>query len=362
MIYQQLFLDFLKDKNSLCRIVASGKEIMTYCPFCEGKTGKKHGHLYISTEEPLFYCHRCGEKGNLVKLLAFFETDFSLFDIILDEYKDRIAKIELKRTFSDFSNVLEVNEFNYDLTQLTEGSVVFTKETEKKVEYLANRLNIGSIREIEKIPGLILKMNDKLKQKLSTRYSGDLINLLDQGYVGFISRFGGKCVFRRIHDDNNNTFGHNRYYTLKLFDLPFNDVYVIHSKEKTEKTPTFVLSEGVFDIICAYQNSDVLMNFFIKYQLDPVIWVSVLGKSYYYTSISLLCAIKRCTMCNLCILSDSDVTLGYYRNLLDYPFVEKVVVLYCNNSKDFGTKYIRKDDVLSYVLTTSNSQQKRKRI
>ncbi|HOG07202.1 MAG TPA: toprim domain-containing protein [Syntrophales bacterium] len=42
----------------------SGQAVFKVCPFC----GDAKGHFYMDPEEGIFYCHKCGEKGNLITL------------------------------------------------------------------------------------------------------------------------------------------------------------------------------------------------------------------------------------------------------------------------------------------------------
>lgn len=48
----------------------SNNEVRYNCPFCEhaGKTPDIHGHLYVSLDRLVYFCHRCGTKGTLNKI------------------------------------------------------------------------------------------------------------------------------------------------------------------------------------------------------------------------------------------------------------------------------------------------------
>ncbi|NLE05013.1 MAG: hypothetical protein GX638_09455, partial [Crenarchaeota archaeon] len=63
MIYKDDFINWLSKEIGKAYYNGSKTEIITFCPWCEGSANKKHGHLYISMKDPVFYCQRCGEKG-----------------------------------------------------------------------------------------------------------------------------------------------------------------------------------------------------------------------------------------------------------------------------------------------------------
>jgi len=56
----------------------SGKEIIIKCLFnsCDNDSKGNEAHLYINKETKQFYCHKCGESGNFLKLAKYFGDDF----------------------------------------------------------------------------------------------------------------------------------------------------------------------------------------------------------------------------------------------------------------------------------------------
>jgi hypothetical protein len=47
-----------------------GGEWGARCPFCGDSQNPQHFHLYLEPEKGLYYCHRCGENGNVIELYA----------------------------------------------------------------------------------------------------------------------------------------------------------------------------------------------------------------------------------------------------------------------------------------------------
>jgi len=73
--------------------VAGGRERIYNCPFCEAKGKSKDikGHLYYNPQKGLFYCHRCGTKGDKEKLSYYLKLGPSEFmgdfDKVVFEFK-----------------------------------------------------------------------------------------------------------------------------------------------------------------------------------------------------------------------------------------------------------------------------------
>ena len=72
-IYQDNFIDYLEDK--LGNVKTSAKNIILPCPFCEYQKTKRHYHMYISLEAPIFHCFHanCEQSGTLRKFLKRLE-------------------------------------------------------------------------------------------------------------------------------------------------------------------------------------------------------------------------------------------------------------------------------------------------
>ena len=54
--------------------IDKSQHIIIHCPYCDDANRSssnvtKHGHLYISKNLPVFYCHRCSTAGSIISLL-----------------------------------------------------------------------------------------------------------------------------------------------------------------------------------------------------------------------------------------------------------------------------------------------------
>ncbi len=71
-------------------------EIQILCPFCDDATranASNHGHLYIETEQHVFYCFRCDASGTLLKLLISTEfQDRSIIELLASQIKYNFSK------------------------------------------------------------------------------------------------------------------------------------------------------------------------------------------------------------------------------------------------------------------------------
>jgi twinkle protein len=56
-------IEYIQSKSIKYRI-QSGQIVLSVCPFC----GDQKNHFYIDQHEGAFFCHKCGEKGNLITL------------------------------------------------------------------------------------------------------------------------------------------------------------------------------------------------------------------------------------------------------------------------------------------------------
>ena len=69
MIYDDAFIELLEER--LAPVNMKSDNIVCRCPWCESGEDKKHYHLWISTESPVFRCWHsdCGQRGHISKLL-----------------------------------------------------------------------------------------------------------------------------------------------------------------------------------------------------------------------------------------------------------------------------------------------------
>ena len=319
ILYKDQFIPWLKIATGRAYTNSQKNEIICYCPFCEGDRGPNHhGHLYISTDEPVYYCQKCGEKGTTPKLIKYLHgnpeehIDPEAFNAIYGDY-NYINK-NLSSEVNTFSNVKsiqkDVNNFNL------------------KLEYLNKRFKKPIIPE--NIPGLVLSFSSFLSENgLSYSWlTPDKIKTLDDGYIGFVTNRGTKIILRNCLDDNNPRYMNINITSDKFF---YSDFYGIKVSTLNNEIPNIVLCEGIFDLYGAIY-SDKFNDLLSK----TLFWGATLGKgSYYKVFLSVLDWCK-CTKVNLHILSDRDVKEYHYHKIKKSPFINRVCIYYNKLGKDFG--------------------------
>jgi len=337
MIYKEQFFQYIKNELGLLRFNATKTELFTYCPFCEGRTGKKHGHLYISCSEPLFYCQRCSKSGHVNELLAYLESNFNLKDILNENSFDKLKQDFIK--FDDF----KTKEETFDYRKYNED--VLEKETSKlKIDYVSDRLNID-YNSVLDIPNIVLDI-EPFYNRLSLKYDMNFLECLNETYVGFLCFIGNKIVLRKaIETDYNKDF--KKYYSLSFDVCTTFDVYLIQDRKKDTDDVKIIVAEGVFDILYPYYN-DVISK---KYKNITInYWISVLGRSFYRKALFYSVFLTKCTSLKVFILSDKDTLPDFYEDLKSLLNLKSVDILYCKNSNDFGNKLISNDELYSVKL------------
>ena len=193
----------------------SGQYICT-CPFC----GKEQ-HFYINKKTQMFDCKKCGEFGNIYKLLRFLDKTYLLNGATI-ENTDTIVSIR-----SMLASELESSEVS--VTELPEVKMpVGWRVLRNSNPYLLNR-------------GITPELCERYKfgsTKMLRKYDNYvLIPIYDGGKIrGYVGRYGSK----RVPDGKlryNNSIG--TQFAQLLFG--YDDI--------TENTTTVILVEGIFDKI-----------------------------------------------------------------------------------------------------------------
>jgi len=185
------------------------------CPFC-GKVM----HFYISKTTQLFDCKKCGEVGNIFKLLNFFDKLYLLKDGV------RVIKRDLIQTITEQKEV-EISEL--EITELSEIKLPIGFKLVKNSDYLSKRKITKEEIEFYKIgqTNLMNKFKDYIIFPVKE-------NKLVKGFVG---RYEAKKVpkeFKRYK--NSDGFSSS--------ELLYGIDEVIKGK-----TRTVILVEGIFDKI-----------------------------------------------------------------------------------------------------------------
>lgn len=312
-IYKDDFLKFLKDRFG-DKVKERTKNIVIPCPWCEYNKEKKHYHLYISLEAPIFHCFHadCEQSGMIPKLIK------------------KIEGRDLSEKFIDKEKLKQVEKLDFHVSSIKNPSVylppINTYMFPSKEMWLKKRFKFMDITS-SSIKGLIFDVSDFLRQNhiSDDKVSISMKQYLHRNFVGFLTEHKSMVFFRNIID--GQTISH---YKLKLFDLPFVDYYKIPGLSVGSNT--VVLSEGIFDIY-----SDYFFDY-SGYKSEATLYACALS-SKYESLLKSLVFHEQIFRLNVVILSDNDVSIDYYKKLKKYNsyIINKLVVFYNKVGKDFGS-------------------------
>lgn len=182
------------------------------CPFCN-----KEGHLYIDKTSQLWQCKKCGEQGNVYKILRHINR-LDLLQGATIEYKTEIDSIRS----SLYKNVNGIKYEELSIVKLPTGFKIGDKNN-----YLQNRNLTKEDIEYYKIgyTNLFKKFENYV-----------IIPVFDNNVIkGYLGRYADKKVPKGILR-YNNSIGTNFAGLLYGYD-----------EIKTGVTNTIILVEGVFD-------------------------------------------------------------------------------------------------------------------
>jgi len=311
-IYKDDFKIFLEQNFRSVRITS--KNIILPCSWCEQDTPnvkKKHYHLYIALNAPIFYCFRCSNGGGLYKLLQKVAgTDVSE-KYIDKELVKKVSKDQIQRV-EEPKKRLQLPELDEELFHLKS---LFMK---KRLGYTNSPLS--------SVKGLILDAN-KFWEVNNIPITSDLFRMKDflqENFVGVLTENETKVIFRNI--DPETDF---RYYKYQIRQTEFLDYYKLVGGSYNSNQ--VILAEGIFDIL----SESIFDNVGLKNSTK--LYAAALSKSYS----SLLKSIifnEQIFKLRVIILSDKDVELEDYKKLKKYNghIIESLTVYYNKNKKDFA--------------------------
>jgi len=313
-IYQDNFINFLRDHLG-DPIKIRSKNIICKCPWCEIDTKKKHYHLSISIESPVFHCfyagcHKSGTVSTLIK---------------------KILGRDESTNFIDFSKIKDTSNTNLNLNTKKESVEIHLPELDEKrfnqkALYLKSRLKFSNV-DLKSIKGLIFdineffKVNDKL---LHDNEANQLKSLFQEKFVGFLTENKSLVVLRNI--DSKSRF---RYSKIKIFDTKFFDYYKLCGNNPNSNI--IVLGEGIFDIFVEH-TFDILTT-----KNLTRMYATALSSSY-DSLIKSIVYHEQLFRTDVVIISDRDIRLDYYRKLKKYNshIIRRLTVYYNKCGKDFG--------------------------
>ena len=249
-----------------------GSHYMTFCHFCNDMTRKhnpNHGHCYVSKNLPVYYCHRCGSAGTILKLLIY--TNFQDQDII--DY----LKSFMKYNF--------VKDYIYLTPKIKYDKIALLNSISKRIK---------SVSEKD-----ILSFNNYLSSRLGNiNYSKFLLYPL---YISPTEENDSYKVLTVAFNNSNNEFcgarlinqiGKIRYKKEKSW-------YFFQPFKFNENIKNIIISEGMFDILNLY----LYGNYFTK---GNSFYMSISGKNYMSVIESLIFQELLIGKFNIHIILDSD--------------------------------------------------------
>jgi len=264
--------NFLKAKSSVYKETSGGKEIQIFCPYCGDafrKYNPKWGHLYIHKETGLFYCHRCNEKGTLLKLLL--DLDFDNKSII-----NELAKYyKLNEIYTDKPRQLVIDKTTTKINTTKYHS--YWIRNKNAYIYFVFRTGIDDI-------------NQMVERYRCYPISDDSILFCNINYEPILERrlFDKMFRYKKIKPDE--------YYVLP------------------GSADTFLIAEGVFDIINLDQ--------YVEYQTSTK--VAIGGKNY-IKLVDLICRLYAPN--NLILFVDNDIDVDKLKKfLMNYVAKKKLEV------------------------------------
>ena len=99
-IYNDDFINYLKDNLGANRVKVSSRNIIMSCPWCEYNQDKNHYHLNIGLDLPVFHCfHATCEIGGTIKKLIRKIEGHDISERFID--KKSLDKIKKKKILTD---------------------------------------------------------------------------------------------------------------------------------------------------------------------------------------------------------------------------------------------------------------------
>lgn len=311
-IYHDSFVNFLRDHLG-DPVKITSKNIIVRCPFCEMNSTKKHFHMYISLESPVFHCFfsECHQKGFISKLIKKIEGKDITDKFISEEKIKEFEKIEFKETHKKEIKIPQLNEDKFKL----------------KTQYLKGRLRYSDV-DLSTIKGLFFDVDEfidlnhiKLDSKMER-----LKPYLQSSFIGFCAEHGTVAVMRNI--DKQSEFKHFKFRVQE--EGKFSDYYKIQGNNY--KSNKIVLSEGIFDVLLeSVFDSTGLKNEAKLYAAGLHTFYESLVKSIVYH--------EQIFKPEVHIISDRDVSLKYYNGIKKYRLdflLDKLVIYYNKSGKDFA--------------------------
>lgn len=316
-IYQDSFINYLEEYLNVKPKITS-KNIIIPCLWCEKDEKKKHYHLYISLEIPIFHCFHndCKKSGTIKKLFEKMSGVDTSEKYIDKEKVKQNQKTDIKISIPEKKEKLIIPDLKEDFFKL-------------KSLYLKGRLKY-SIHNLKTVKGLIFDVEEFLninKIPIDDKVFR-LKPFLQSNFIGFLTENESMIMFRNI--DSNSDF---KFFKLFISTTPFLDYYRLPGGNYNSNH--VVIAEGIFDIF----NEQIYD--YTNLKRDVKLYAAALSTSY-DSLIKSLVFNEKIYQINVSILSDRGISLDFYKKIKMYNshIIDKMEVYYNKSAKDFGENIV----------------------
>jgi hypothetical protein len=324
-IYEDNFINYLKD--NLGNVKIRSKNIVIPCPFCEYNIDKKHYHLYISLEAPIFNCFHAGcpqKSGNLKTLIKKIEgKDISnkfIDQEILENFKNK-RKVFLNE--ENKNKKIIIPKINIDTFPYKE---MYIKKRLKFTNIPSNMIK-GLIYDVDQFIEINNIPVDETLFKLR--------NYLHSNFIGFLTEHQTTIMFRNI--DHTATM---KFFKLKINNGYFLDYYKLSGYNINSNK--IVLAEGIFDIYSEY------IFDYLNLKNEIYLYASALS-SKYLALIQSIIFHHQLFKPEIIILSDLGIPIEIYKKMKKYNrhIINKLSIYYNKRGKDFNECYV---EPVKYII------------
>jgi hypothetical protein len=261
-----IIFEGLKDSGVDVRRI-SPSEINLRCCYCgDSKKNASSKHMYIgqSKDDPdicLAYCQRCNAKKTVgIEFLRTHNVNSQIIPTIMNsvpKYKIREKRVEVNEKVS-----IKLRTPSY-----------LAEKFDNKIYYFLNRTKVDPIKYYQKYKIIFsiqdfISDNEKYLEKVKFFMKPDLIKLLEEKYIGFLSYYNEHIVFRHVGDCPKDDKFEKRYYSITL-DRSSKRIKCYAPLQSFEPGVIVTMTEGIFDGI---NLSNILKG--------NRVFISVLNKDY----------------------------------------------------------------------------------
>ena len=344
-IYGQDFIRMVKSINPAARAVSGDSEILMRCPYCGDSQNIRHAHFYVSvptspTDLSFYQCKKCPSRGIVGSdLLRKIGCNDASVLVQMDKHNNDVLKLPKYKTLR------KINIYPLQNKYIRKAS-----NNQQKLEYINHR--IGSSFTYQDLLRLkiVLNLYDVINpNRLELTRHKNVVDALDENFVGFISFDNAFCNMRKVTDKKLYEGIDKRYVNYGLVNKTNNEknYYVIPtSLDVLNLQPIKIhIAEGPFDILSVYYNLNQCNTF-------QNIYISCSGKQY-LNAVRFITREFGLILFEIHYYPDADVTDYQFERYLS-PLKQMGVDLYIHRNlypgeKDFGVPMYRIKESIRYI-------------